>query len=160
MFHHTNPIFLIHNIFPIVSLFMGATQSLVSFVKPVEKTTEPDHIIEGVENLKKRGCCSICIRRLMSLDIARSKNLCPTTNNENSCECCRGISSNIEKIKMIVKEKGRKTYRQNHQNRRGVRALFRHARFLQQRHGYHSAAPAEYTVRYTHRPAAGNPLYV
>lgn len=59
-----------------------------------------------------------------------------------------------------IQQKGKDGHGQNDQNRRSVRRFFIVARFLQKRHGKHTPAPAEKTVRRAHRRAAKNSFQI
>ena len=68
------------------------------------KRATPQHILDGIEDLKSRGVCSKCIQRLMSLDLLTSKRLCPTTDHENDCIACHVVLQIIPKVKQIVSD--------------------------------------------------------
>lgn len=70
--------------------------------EPVFQT--PQHITEGVDDLRNRGACSKCIQRLMSLDRQTSNRLCPTTDHEHDCFICHGVLEIIPKVKQIVSD--------------------------------------------------------
>lgn len=81
---------------------MGAAQSIASLLKGETTPPEPEHITKGVEVLKSRGFCSKCVQRLMQLDTARAKKICPSTDHETNCVCCFGLSSNMQIVKDTV----------------------------------------------------------